>query len=367
MEQIKKISKVITILSAILVTFLAVTNENLTKIIGGATSALLLLAMLPLYWCLSKYLRTVNEKEKKTEEFTGNGFMGGMSMDEEPSTEEKYKDYILQLISVVMNANGRQMVCELDRVKSTISRYYKSTSEQNEALQRFKTYLDSTIDIDKVCDEINRILTGPSREAIIMELLSVAYADGDFEKSEEDVIHKICERMDIMEQYISIVTIFRRKKKEGFYGDSTINSDRWKNEEDRTHEEKKEEERKKKAEEEGRGYWYRDHYGRKRWHENKTNDSYSNSNSNSGSNSGSGSNSYSSSASSFALNEAYSTLGITSSATDDEVRSAKKKMLRKWHPDLFMSQGDEAVRNATENSKIINQAYDIIARSRGMN
>ena len=60
----------------------------------------------------------------------------------------------------------------------------------------------------------------------------------------------------------------------------------------------------------------------------------------------------------------YRVLGIDSSATDDEVRRAYRKMAMKYHPDRVAGMSEELQRNAAEQMKEINHAYDIIKQSR---
>lgn len=60
----------------------------------------------------------------------------------------------------------------------------------------------------------------------------------------------------------------------------------------------------------------------------------------------------------------YKVLGINSSASDDDVRKAYRKMAMKYHPDRVAGMGEEMQRNAAEQMKEINQAYDEIKRRR---
>lgn len=66
------------------------------------------------------------------------------------------------------------------------------------------------------------------------------------------------------------------------------------------------------------------------------------------------------------LNDAYRILGISETATDDEVRQAYKRMALKYHPDRIASQGEEARKAAERAFQQINQAKDIIYKARGL-
>ena len=66
------------------------------------------------------------------------------------------------------------------------------------------------------------------------------------------------------------------------------------------------------------------------------------------------------------LEDAYITLGITESVSDDEVRQAYKRMALKYHPDRLASQGEEARQAAERTFQQINQAKDIIFKARGL-
>ena len=60
----------------------------------------------------------------------------------------------------------------------------------------------------------------------------------------------------------------------------------------------------------------------------------------------------------------YRVLGIDSSATDDEVKKAYRKMAMKYHPDRVAGMGEELQRNAAEQMKEINEAYEVIKQRR---
>lgn len=60
----------------------------------------------------------------------------------------------------------------------------------------------------------------------------------------------------------------------------------------------------------------------------------------------------------------YRVLGIDSSATDDEVKKAYRRMAMKYHPDRVAGMSEEMQRNAAEQMKEINQAYEVIKQRR---
>jgi len=64
----------------------------------------------------------------------------------------------------------------------------------------------------------------------------------------------------------------------------------------------------------------------------------------------------------------YTILGVTRDASDDEIKAARRKLVRDNHPDRLIAQGlpKEFVDLATEKLATINAAYDRIANERGI-
>lgn len=63
------------------------------------------------------------------------------------------------------------------------------------------------------------------------------------------------------------------------------------------------------------------------------------------------------------LQKAYSLLGIDPSASIDEIKNQKKKLLKRYHPDLFANLGEDMIKKATKKAQSINHAYEIIIRN----
>ena len=66
------------------------------------------------------------------------------------------------------------------------------------------------------------------------------------------------------------------------------------------------------------------------------------------------------------LDNAYSVLGVSASATDAEVKKAYRRLMNQHHPDKLVSKGlpEEMVKLATEKTQEIRKAYDQVKKSR---
>lgn len=134
------------------------------------------------------------------------------------TVEEYYKYSILILLAAMMNADSKQMSCELDRVKSSICRYYKTEEEQKKALKTFQEILNDKYDIKLICDFLNGFLNNEGKSELIMELLAIAYADDEFRASEINMIENIYKYFHLSEfEYARIYAIFMNKYKQGNY------------------------------------------------------------------------------------------------------------------------------------------------------
>lgn len=63
---------------------------------------------------------------------------------------------------------------------------------------------------------------------------------------------------------------------------------------------------------------------------------------------------------------AYKILEITKSATNDEVKKAYRKMIKKYHPDKLQGIGEEHLKGAKEKFQSIQEAYEQIKKERGL-
>ena len=255
---------------------------------------------------------------------------------EQEKYNSEFRDVILQLLAAVMKADGKQMKCELDRVKATIRRYYKTEEERKTALKKFQSILNNQNkpNLNKICTVINQNFDYAAKSELIMELLAVAYADDTFSDIEASTIDKIVTNLFISrKEYKSIKNIFKKKYKQGEY-----NYDENRNEYKESYYNKSQDKKQNKKK-----------------NENKNRDNgYSKSNSNR------------SISGSISVSEAYEILRVDSNASDAEIKKAYRVRALMYHPDKVSSLGDEAIRQATESMKQINQAWDVVKEARGM-
>lgn len=62
----------------------------------------------------------------------------------------------------------------------------------------------------------------------------------------------------------------------------------------------------------------------------------------------------------------YSVLGISETATNEEVKKAYRRLAMKFHPDKVEGLGDEVKKNAEQQFREINEAYETIKNRRGI-
>ncbi len=63
---------------------------------------------------------------------------------------------------------------------------------------------------------------------------------------------------------------------------------------------------------------------------------------------------------------AYKSLEIETTATNDEIKKAYRRMAMKYHPDKVNDLGEEVKKSATEKFRSINEAYESLKKQRGI-
>ena len=136
---------------------------------------------------------SINQKVKDKQSSKGKKF----------NYESDFKYCILVFLAEIMKADEKTMVCELDSVKSTIHRYYKTEGEQAAALKLFQSILNkNNIILDEIFNRINQGFDYAAKSEIIMELLAVAYADNYLRSVEETKMQFIVENLEYIARAI---------------------------------------------------------------------------------------------------------------------------------------------------------------------
>ena len=66
------------------------------------------------------------------------------------------------------------------------------------------------------------------------------------------------------------------------------------------------------------------------------------------------------------VNGAYKILEINKFATDDEIKKAYRKMVKKYHPDKLRGLGEAHIKGAEEKFRQVQKAYEQIQKERGI-
>ena len=223
-------------------------------------------------------------------------------------TQDDVDVALLVLIASVMKSDGEVRRTELDYVKQFLLKNYgeekgKSLLGMLRDLVKPETY----IDIDAVCFQIKQNTDYTTRYHMVDFLFGLAVVDNSFSQAENSTLRVIANKLGINSR--DYVSIYTRHVSSRFGG--------------------------------GFGGGYSSGYGYSR--------------SNAGSRS-----------SSTSYRDPYKVLGLDSSATDEEVKKAYRRLAMKYHPDKVESMGEEVKKNAEAQFREINEAYEQIKAARGM-
>ncbi|MBR3489425.1 MAG: TerB family tellurite resistance protein [Bacteroidales bacterium] len=222
-------------------------------------------------------------------------------------TQEDINIALIVLIAAVIKADGNVRRSELDYVKRFLLKNYgEEKGKQYLALLRDLVRPERVIDLPAICYQIKQNTDYTTRYHMVDFLFGLSVADNTYSQSENTVMRDIANGLGInMRDYVSMYTRHIGTR----FGGSNSGG-------------------------------------------------YSNGSSYSGS-------SYSSSYSQ-QRNDPYKVLGIDSTATDEEVKKAYRRLAMKYHPDKVEGMGEEVKKNAEAQFREINEAYEQIKAARGM-
>jgi len=211
-------------------------------------------------------------------EGTGGGFQRSGSRGYTASEQRNsFLVSLLVLSSAVIKADGRTLQSELNFVRAFIRRNFGDNAV-DEAMRILEGLNRQNVDIYSVGAQIAANMNYSQRLQLFHYLAQLASTDGDFNKSEKDVLDSIASAIRLTSSDAASVIAM-------FYKDS---------------------------------------------------------------------------------GSAYEVLEISPSATDDEVRSAYRRMAMKNHPDKVATLGPEVQKAAAEKFRKIQEAYETIKKERGI-
>ena len=227
-------------------------------------------------------------------------------------SQEEFIDMLMQLTAAVMQADNKMLKSELDFVKTYLVNNI-GVNKAKKAILELRDYLNQPIDIQKVCENIKNNSNIQERILILQFLFGLAQADGHIDNTEIYVISNIATNIGIPSStFEALKSMFVGYSYRGGYSS-------------------------------GYGNGYGSGYGYNSGSSNYSSNSYHN------------------------LDDDYKILEVSPDATDEEVKKAYRKAAIKHHPDKVSHLGEEMRKAAEEKFSKVNEAYERIKKSRGMN
>lgn len=254
-----------------------------------------------------------NRLEKRSEyrESIGGGSYGGGSYGR-PSGAHRYSNTgsaddlsaaLLVLIAAVMKADSVVRKSELELVKRFLVSNY-GEEKAKELLLKLRDMQQEDFPINDICQQIKQNTDYTTRYHMLDFLFSIADADGEVTFQEQSLLRTISNRLGInARDFLSIMARHVAGNFGGFGG---------------------------------------------------------------GRSGGSGSGSSRSSSSTGYTKDPYKVLGLDSTATDEEIKKAYRRLAMKYHPDKVEGLGEEVKKNAEAQFREINEAYETLKTLRGI-
>ncbi len=124
------------------------------------------------------------------------------------TTRGAFNISLMVLIAAVLKADGKVVRSELDYVKRFFIQQFGNEAA-SEATLMLRDLLKKDIPIKEVCSQIRVNMDYSSRLQLLQLLFSVSLSDGYVDASEQDVIAKIADNLNLSSQdYISIKNMF---------------------------------------------------------------------------------------------------------------------------------------------------------------
>lgn len=196
-----------------------------------------------------------------------------------PKSERDFHASLLVLASMVIKADGRVDERELSFVREQFKQWF-GIDRANEAFKFFKQVVQEQPAITSVCAEVRRHMSVQGRIQIVGFLFALAYADGELQASERQVIARIAQYLGLSPQDFNRQELLHRPSEK--------------------------------------------------------------------------------------RRDPYEVLGLTSSASDSDIKSAYRKLVKRYHPDALQGMGEDVVKEAEATFRHIQSAYEELSSVRGI-
>ena len=213
----------------------------------------------------------------------GNALSDFWSKDEKgarvPSSERDFHASLLVLASMVIKADGRVDDRELSFVREQFKQWF-GVDRANEAFLFFKQVVQEQPALTTVCSEVRRHMSLQGRIQIVGFLFALAYADGELQPSERQIIARIAQYLGLNQSDFDRQELLHRP--------------------------------------------------------------------------------------SVRRQDPYEVLGLALSASDSDIKSAYRKLVKKYHPDALQGMGEDVVKEAEATFRQIHDAYEELCKARGI-
>lgn len=195
------------------------------------------------------------------------------------SSERDFHASLLVLASMVIKADGRVDERELSYVREQFKQWF-GIERANEAFRFFKKVVQEQPALTTVCSEVRKHMSLQGRIQIVGFLFGLAYADGELQHSERQVIARIAQYLGLNQTDFDRQELLHRPVAKRL--------------------------------------------------------------------------------------DPYQVLGLAASASDSEIKSAYRKLVKKYHPDALQGMGDDVVKEAEATFRQIQSAYEELCAARGI-
>ena len=118
---------------------------------------------------------------------------------------------MLVLIACVMKADGRVLKSEVEFIKPYLQKLFGDEDKAVQGLQILRRLLNYNIDSTGISGQIKSNINYSTRLEMVHLLIGLAYADGDFDIKEEDVIRRIAAEIGVTEaDYDSLAASYKQ-------------------------------------------------------------------------------------------------------------------------------------------------------------